>query len=105
MKQKNYFFKSLLLSLTMCWSLSTFSQVLILTKSKNSPLVLKIKEIIYEKMKLPESIFKEREQIGCGLKNSDKIDYDLVICAKKNGKLEFPVYKKTILKNSYKSFF
>ncbi len=81
------------------------AQVLIISKRKNDETLQTVLKILHMDMDLPRSIFKHRYQDNCRIRKQDKQNFDLVICTKKNGKLEFPVYKKAILKNSYKSFF
>ena len=82
---------------------SANSQVLILSRKLNDPAVKQVNKVLFNKMKLPERIFRHEVRKNCEPVKND-FSYDLVICIKKNGELIFPVYKKAILKNSYKSF-
>ena len=109
MKFMNYSFKTLniLFSLVLYFVIPRVSeaQVLVISKNKNNKTHKMVLKILHEDMDLPKSIFKHRYQDDCRIRNEDKQKFDLVICTKKNGKLEFPVYNKAILENSYKSFF
>ena len=84
---------------------SAFSQVLIVSTKETTDISQKVYKILTEVIQLPAEIIKQRNSDRCQANREDELSYDLIICAKKNGELTFPVYKKTILKNSYKSFF
>jgi hypothetical protein len=106
MDQKNYSYKLLLFSLMIILTpVITKSQILLIRTPGTTMTHKKVTKILLDEMKLPEKILIQRAQQKCQITRSDQRKFDLVVCIKKNGKLEFPVYKKTILKNSYKAFF
>lgn len=105
MPQKNYFYKQVLAMVLLSLSYNCSSQVLLISTPDTEDSLGSVKKIIFEQLHMPEKIFSERFQKDCKVNVADQQSYDLVMCIKKNGKLEFPVYKKNILKNSYQKFF
>ena len=106
MNQKNYFYKLFLISLMIISAPDiTKAQILLIRTPDTTGTHKQVTKILLDEMNLPEKILNQRAQQKCKITRSDQKKFDLVVCIKKNGKLEFPVYKKTILKNSYKAFF
>ena len=90
----------LFFSLCFFVSLNLHAQVAIVNTQEDEEVFNQVKKIITEKFYIPKNLIEEFNQDKC--EASQK--FDLVICVKKNGKLTFPVYKKSILKNSYRVF-
>jgi len=103
--QKSYYYKLYLLAFLSIYSDQMVGQVLIIPTPESDKYVSIIKKAMIDDLLLPKSIINYRSQKSCIVSNEDRRKFDLVMCIKKNGKLEFPVYKKTILKNSYQTFF
>ena len=87
------------------YSHGAISQLMIIETTENKKLANQVKEILENKLIIPSEIINIKQRKNCELTEDEASQYDLVICPKKNGELEFPVYKKAILKNSYRSFF
>ena len=81
------------------------AQILIIKNKNNSNISDEVKNILINNLLLPREIIHEisMDRENCEIKK-DFWKYDLVICAKKNGELEFPIFKKDILETSYKNF-
>ena len=104
--QKKYFFK-IHFSLIFYFLILDVAnaQILILKNKQNESIAQDVKKLIIKKFLIPQKIVQEKDSADCKVSDEDRQRYDMIICPKKNGELIFPVYKKTILKNSYKSFF
>ena len=108
MNHRNYLFKTIclyFLFLNFLFINKICAQVLIIKTPHSISTIKQVRKILFKDFELPERLFKERVQDHCEVKKKDRSDYDLIICVKKNGKLEFPVYNQAILKNSYQTFF
>ena len=100
--QKKFLFKLLTIKLFFIFPIISFAQILIVSTENNKSEINKIKNIMVKELLIPEEIISVRGDQGCNMTEKDKVDFDIVVCSKKNGELTFPVYKQTILKNSPK---
>tara|TARA_X000000950_G_C13827060_1_gene624480 strand:- start:1045 stop:1392 length:348 start_codon:yes stop_codon:yes gene_type:complete len=89
------------LVLLLLLSKTAFSKILIVYPEKRLNEINVMKEIIEDKIGIPQKMIQFKEAEQC----KDNSDYDMVICLnKKNGELTFPTYNGDLIAKKYNYF-